>query len=102
MEKLTGEIERLRRDKDNMIAKQQVVRKEEEDKARKIEATEADIQKAGRNIKAYTEKLINKTHDISVYSQLLIEVKAKHAQELVSNSTTTTTIAPLNNKLSLI
>lgn len=43
-----------------------------------------DIQKADKNIKIYTEKLINKTHDITVYRQVLVEIKEKAAQEAVS------------------
>lgn len=77
-EKLLTEIERLRREKDNLITKQQLVRKEEEDKAKKIEAITIDIQKGDRNVKLYMEKVLNKTHDITVYKQLLIDVKAKH------------------------
>lgn len=36
-EKTAIEIERLRREKDNLITKQQLIRKEEEDKAKKID-----------------------------------------------------------------
>jgi hypothetical protein len=36
-EKTATEIERLRREKDNLITKQQLIRKEEEDKAKKID-----------------------------------------------------------------
>ena len=78
-EKTAIEIERLRREKDNLITKQQLIRKEEEDKAKKIDQMIQDIQKADKNIKIYTEKLINKSHDITVYSQLLVEIKEKAA-----------------------
>ena len=41
------------------------------------------MQKADKNIKIYSEKLINKSHDITVYRQLLVEIKEKAAQEQI-------------------
>ncbi len=66
-EKTANEIERLRREKDNLITKQQLARKEEEDKTKIIDKIIAEIQKADKNIKIYMEKVINKSHDITVY-----------------------------------
>ncbi len=73
-EKTANEIERLRREKDNLITKQQLARKEEEDKTKIIDKIIAEIQKADKNIKIYMEKVINKSHDITVYRELLQEV----------------------------
>lgn len=66
-EKTANEIERLRREKDNLITKQQLARKEEEDKTKIIDKIIAEIQKTDKNIKIYMEKVINKSHDITVY-----------------------------------
>ncbi len=57
----------MRREKDNLITKQQLARKEEEDKTKIIDKIIAEIQKADKNIKIYMEKVINKSHDITVY-----------------------------------
>jgi|LauGreDrversion4_2_1035121.scaffolds.fasta_scaffold2197905_2 hypothetical protein len=42
-EKTANEIERLRREKDNLITKQQLARKEEEDKTKIIDKIIAEI-----------------------------------------------------------
>ncbi len=81
LEKLNHEIERLRRDKDHLINKQQLFRKDEEDKTRRIEHLLSDLGKYEKMIKKMQESYMQKEHDYTVCEQRMQEIQEKALQQ---------------------